>query len=327
MKKLNRQTVQTDHLPLRVLQFGGGNFLRGFVDYMLDVYNKTTNSRLGIGVVKVTPSGNYSDWKAQDGLYHIRTKGIKNGVLINETHLVSSVSTIIHAYQEWDIFLATAKKPDIKFLFSNTTETGLCLEEEDQFSDAPPTSFPAKLCIWLYERFLHFSGTLEAGCTIIPCELLENNGQLLKELLMQCAERWHLEPEFIRWIVKANIFCNTLVDRIIPGVSKDKLPEVWEDLGYEDKRVTEGEPYHIWVIEGPASVGRDLPLDQVGLNVIFTDNLKPYRERKVKILNGSHTALVPVAYLAGLRIVRDTVEDEVMSVFLEQLLAERSCLH
>lgn len=314
--------MQTDHLPLRVLQFGGGNFLRGFVDYMLDVYNKETGSCLGVGVVKVTPRGDYNEWKAQDGLFHVRTRGIKGGALVNETDLVSSVSTIFHAYQDWDEFLATARKPDIKYIFSNTTETGFSLSAEDQFLDAPPPSFPAKLCKWLYERYIHFYGSPEAACTIIPCELLESNGELLKELLIECAEYWRLELDFIRWMATANTFCNTLVDRIIPGVSKDKLPEVWQELGCEDQLVTEGEPYHIWVIEGPKEVGENLPLDQVGLNVVFSDDITPYRERKVKILNGSHTALVPVAYLSGLRLVRDTVNDPVMSAFLDRLLEE-----
>jgi tagaturonate reductase len=140
--------------------------------------------------------------------------------------------------------------------------------------------------------------------------------------VIECAEDWRLSLSFIRWVVKSNTFCNTLVDRIIPGVSKDKLPQVWEELGYEDQLVTEGEPYHIFVIEAPREVGEQLPLDKAGLNVVFTDDSRPYRERKVKILNGSHTALVPVAYLSGLRIVRDTVEDSLLRPFLDRLLAQ-----
>lgn len=322
MKKINRKNVSAQTHPLRVLQFGGGNFLRGFVDYMLDIYNEKMDEQLGIGVVKVTPHGDYGNWKAQDGLYHVRTRGIQQGNLIQDTRLITSINKIIHAYQEWDDFLATAREPEIRYLFSNTTESGLQLADDDQWNDAPPASFPAKLCRWLYERYQHFDGNPDAGCILIPCELIEDNGQLLRLLVMRHAEDCGLPLDFIRWIVKSNIFCNTLVDRIIPSLSKDKLPEVWEELGCEDQLVTEGEPYHIFVIEGPRIVGEQLPLDKAGLNVVFTEDSSPYRERKVKILNGSHTALVPVAYLSGLRIVRDTVEDPVMSEFLNHLLQQ-----
>lgn len=322
MQQLNRDTVSAPKYPLRVLQFGGGNFLRGFVDYMLDIYNEQAEDKLGIGVVKVTPRGDYQDWKAQDGLYHVRTRGIQQGALVEDTRLITSISQIIHAYAEWDAFMATAREPEIRYLFSNTTESGLRLADEDQLEDTPPASFPAKLCRWLYERYQHFAGSPEKGCIIIPCELIEDNGQLLRHLVIECAEDWRLPLDFIRWVAKSNTFCNTLVDRIIPGVSKDKLPEVWEDLGYEDQLVTEGEPYHIFVVEGPKEVGEQLPLDKVGLNVVFTNDSRPYRERKVKILNGSHTALVPVAYLSGLRIVRDTVEDALLRSFLDRLLEQ-----
>lgn len=322
MQALNRTNLKADYLPVRALQFGGGNFLRGFVGYLLEHYNKKTDSQIGIAVVKVTPHGDYQDWKAQDGLYHVRTKGLEQGVLLHKTELVRSVSKIIHAYQEWDDFLATAEAPALKFLFSNTTESGLQLDDEDQWSDTPPPSFPAKLCRWLYQRYRHFGGSPDAGCVVIPCELVEDNGQLLRLLVMRCAEDWGLELNFIRWLVEANLFCNSLVDRIVPGISKEKLPEAWQELGYEDHRMTEGEPYYLWVIEAPDAVRKALPLPAAGLNVIFTDDLQPYRERKVRILNGAHTALVPVAYLAGLRIVRDTVEDGVVGPYLEQLLRE-----
>lgn len=322
MQQLNRDTVSAPKYPLRVLQFGGGNFLRGFVDYMLDIYNEQAQDKLGIGVVKVTPHGDYQHWKAQDGLYHVCTRGLQQGALVEKSRLVTSVSQIIHAYTEWEAFLATAREPEVRYLFSNTTESGLRLADEDQLEDTPPTSFPAKLCRWLYERYQHFDGSPERGCVIIPCELIEDNGQLLRHLVIECAEDWRLSLSFIRWVVKSNTFCNTLVDRIIPGVSKDKLPQVWEELGYEDQLVTEGEPYHIFVIEAPREVGEQLPLDKAGLNVVFTDDSRPYRERKVKILNGSHTALVPVAYLSGLRIVRDTVEDSLLRPFLDRLLAQ-----
>lgn len=322
MQKLNRQNKPSPIYPLRVLQFGGGNFLRGFVDYFLDIYNEKTGEELGIGVIKVTPDGDYNNWKAQDGLYQVRTRGLQQGALINATRLITSISRIIHAYEQWDTFLATAHQAEIRYLFSNTTESGLQLSAEDQLDADPPISFPAKLCRWLYQRYQYFKGSPEAGCIIIPCELVANNGKLLRNLLMQCAEEWGLELDFIRWMAQSNTFCNTLVDRIVPGISQEKLSAAWEEMGWEDQLATEGEPYHLFVIENSKQLSEELPLDKVGLNIVFTDDCTPYRERKVKILNGAHTSLAPVAYLSGLRTVRETVEHPTIRKFLNRLLKE-----
>ncbi len=320
MKKLNRTTANIPPaLPTRILQFGGGNFLRGFVDWMVDVYNEKTGSELGILVVKPTERGDYEEWRQQDGLFHVLTKGIRNGQLVDEAHLVKCVSSIIHPYREWEAFLKTAENPGLRYVISNTTETGIRVSSDDKKTDMPPNEFPAKLTLWLHRRFRHFNGSRESGCVVIPTELLERNGELLRDCILQNADNWGLEEDFKKWIHDANIFCNTLVDRIIPGLGENAMQEAWQQLGYQDEMITQGEPYHLWAIEAPQSVRTELPLDKVGLNIVYTDDLTPYRISKVRILNGAHTAMVPVGYLYGIETVRETVEDEVMGRFVREV--------
>jgi len=321
MNVLNRNTAQTaKQLPHRILQFGGGNFLRGFVDWIVDEYNEKTNADLGVLVIKPTERGDYQRWRAQDGLFHVMTKGIRSGTLVNESRLITCVNHIIHPYQEWDAFMQSAENADTRYIISNTTENGIKISEADQKSDTPPNEFPAKLTLWLHHRYQFFKGEKTAGCIFIPTELLIDNGTLLKKCILENAKTWDLEKGFSDWINEANVFCNTLVDRIIPGVGKDKLEETWETLGYEDQMVTQGEPYHFLAIEAPSSVREELPLDKIGLNIIYTDDLSPYRTRKVRILNGAHTSMVPVGYLYGIATVRETVEDEVMGAFVKKAI-------
>lgn len=322
MKRLNRNTANVTKYTPKVLSFGGGNFMRAFVNYMIDIYNRKLNKDLGITVVKATPGGDYKPWREQDGLYHVLTKGIMNGELINESHLVTSISEIIHVYNEWEKFLKTATDPNYRYIVSNTTESGLTISEEDERADMPPKSFPAKLTLWLFERFQYFDGKHDFGCVLIPCELLENNGDLLKELIVATARKWEFSEDFIQWIQKANTFCNTLVDRIVPGIGDDAMKEAWEEVGFEDHMITEGEPYHIWVIQADQKLAAEIPFDAAGLNVIFTNDITPFRNRKVRILNGAHSSMVPVAYLAGIRTVREAIAHPLLGKFTEQLLKE-----
>jgi tagaturonate reductase len=323
MQKLTRKTTNASTPnPERVLQFGGGNFLRAFADWIFDVYNEKTESDLGVLLVTPIASDNYVSWQEQEGLYHVLTRGFEEGQVRDEKHLVQCVSRILHLYPQWDSFLRSAENPDIRYVVSNTTEAGIRFSPEDKRTDAPPHEFPAKLTLWLHRRYQFFQGEKDKGCVFFPVELILENGTALRHCILQNAENWGLEAGFIDWINEANVFCNTLVDRIVPGISKDKLPQEWEKLGFQDSMMTQGEAFHFWAIEAPQAVREELPLDQVGLNVVFTDDLGPFRKRKVRILNGAHTALVPVGYLYGLRIVRDAVEDELTGSFLSQLLAE-----
>lgn len=321
MKALNRTTANVrDAYPEKVLQFGGGNFLRAFADWMLDVYNEKTNAELG--VLLVTPIGrdNYHKWQEQDGLYHVLTRGYQDGQIVDEAYLVKSISRILHLFHRWEDFMKSAENPDMELIISNTTEAGIRFSPDDQKTDTPPTEFPAKLTLWLYRRFQHFQGSPEAGCILLPVELILKNGEKLRQCILQNIDNWGLEAEFKQWILESNTFCNTLVDRIVPGISRDILPEEMEKIGYEDTMMTQGEAFHFWVIEGPDSVQQKLPLDRAGLEVIFTNDLTPYRTRKVRILNGAHTSMVPVGYLYGIETVRETVEHEVMGPFVHQAI-------
>ncbi len=323
MNQLNRNTAKVSApYPERILQFGGGNFLRGFVDWIVDEYNEKAGSQLGILVVKPTERGDYQSWRDQEGLFYVLTKGIRNGELVDEKRLVTSVSRIIHPYREWETYLASAENPDLRYVVSNTTESGIRFSDQDQKTDTPPKEFPAKLTLWLYHRYQHFSGAANKGCIIIPLELLNDNGDLLKDCMLQNATNWHLESGFIEWIHSANIFCNTLVDRIVPGVGEQALGNAWESIGFKDHLITQGEPYHLWAIEAPAELRKELPLDKIGLNVIYADDLAPFRTIKVRILNGAHTSMVPVGYLYGLETVRETVEHEVVGTFVRQVIFE-----
>jgi len=207
-------------------------------------------------------------------------------------------------------------------LFRTPLKQVFVFSPDDNKTDTPPKEFPAKLTVWLHHRYQFFKGKNEAGCIFIPAELITKNGQNLRKCMLQYAENWKLEKGFKTWIHEANIFCNTLVDRIVPGISRDRLPEEMGEIGYQDTMMTQGEPFHFWAIEGPEEVQKELPLDQVGLDVIFTDDLTPYRTRKVRILNGAHTSMVPVVYLYGIEAVRETVEHEVMGEFVRRCMFE-----
>lgn len=323
MKKLNRASTNAPApYPEKILQFGGGNFLRAFADWMIDVYNEKMNANLG--VLLVTPIGrdNYTNWQEQDGLYHVLTRGLRAGKVVNEKYLVKSISRVLHLYPKWVEFLKSAENPEMRFVLSNTTEAGIRFSKDDKKTDTPPNEFPAKLTLWLHHRYQFFKGKEEAGCIFIPVELILKNGENLRKCILQNADNWNLEEGFKTWVNQANIFCNTLVDRIVPGISRDSLSEEMEKIGYEDTMLTQGEVFHFWVIEGPEEVQKELPLDKAGLNVIFTKNLTPYRTRKVRILNGAHTSMVPVGYLYGIETVRDAVEHEIMGGFVRKAIFE-----
>lgn len=325
MHQLNRQVVdRPEKLPLRIMQFGGGNFLRAFVDWMVHVLNLETDFNGGVVVVKPTERGTYQDLRVQEGLFTVILDGIKNGTLIAEKTLVDCVQRIVNPYSEWDAYLDLAKNPDLRFIVSNTTEAGIRFNDDDAFGDHPPKEFPAKLTLWLHKRFQHFNQDPTKGCMLLPCELIEDNGATLKKTILQYAEHWNLGSDFINWIYTANHFCSTLVDRIVSGYPYDRATEIETELNYHDKLLVAGEYYHSWVIEKDEAVQQELPFAKTDLNVQFVDDLAPYREMKVRILNGAHTAMVPVAYLAGNRLVKEAMENEVVSGFVSSLLLKEA---
>lgn len=318
---LNRTLKPIPRRPERILQFGGGNFLRGFADWVVHVMNEKLDYNAGIVVVQsVSPTGarQYND---QDGLFTLLLTGIQDGKTRQDISLIDCVQRALSASFDFAEFLALARQESIEIVLSNTTENGIVLDPEDQLSDTPPGSFPGKLTLLLYERFRFFEGAPDRGWVIIPCELIENNGHILKNIVLQLADLWDLPVNFKSWVEESCTFCNTLVDRIVSGYPKNAA-DIEAQLGYTDTLLTEGESFHLWVIESGAVAQKAFPADKAGLQVVFADDIQPYRVRKVRILNGAHTAMVPLAYLYGLRTVRDSVEDPLMGDFIEKLVFE-----
>lgn len=318
---LDPQKFDRPRRPLRILQFGGGNFLRAFADWMIDVLNEQTDFNGGVVVVKPTSGGDYRELRTQEGLFTVALEGIRSGKLIQERRVVTCVQEIIQPYFDRAAYLATAALPELRFIISNTTEAGIRFREEPMPEAGMPAEFPAKLCLWLHHRFQHFGANGRGrGCIVLPLELIENNGDELRDCVLRYAKHWNLSEAFQQWTLEENHFCNTLVDRIVSGYPVGRSAEIAAETGYEDPLLVAGEYYHSWVISGPASVAEELPFRNTDLNVTFTDDLDAYREIKVRILNGAHTSIVPTGYLAGLETVGDVMADEEMSAFLGSVL-------
>ncbi len=318
---INPQDFDRPQRPLRILQFGGGNFLRAFVDWMIDVLNEQTDFNGGVAIVKPTSRGDYDDLRAQEGLFSVALDGIRQGKLVEDRRVVSCVQQVIQPYIQRADYLSTAELPDLRFIVSNTTEAGIRFREEPMPEEGMPTEFPAKLCLWLQHRFQHFGADGRGrGCIVLPLELIENNGDQLRDCVLQYARHWKLPEGFQQWIIEENYFCNTLVDRIVSGYPAARAAAIAQETGHEDPLLVAGEYYHSWVISGPGLVAEELPFSKTDLNVTFTDDLDAYREIKVRILNGAHTSIVPTGYLAGLETVGDVMADEKMNAFLEGVL-------
>jgi tagaturonate reductase len=305
-------------LPERVIQFGEGNFLRAFVDWMIERMN--AQGLFGGRVVLVQPiaAGMAKALNAQQGLYTVVLRGIEHGKVRETREIVSSVSRCVDPYTEYEAFLACAANPDLRFVVSNTTEAGIRTDPADRVESRPAPSFPGKLTQLLYARFRHFAGDPRRGLVMLPCELVENNGQNLKRAVLETTESWKLPGEFSRFLNEGCTFTNTLVDRIVTGYPKDEAGALAEKLGYEDPLLVAGEVFHAWVIESPPTLAEELPLWEAGLNVVFTHDITPYRERKVRILNGAHTMTALAAFLAGKETVRDVMQDPLFSSFVER---------
>lgn len=321
-KKLSRQSAAKTARPIKVLQFGEGNFLRAFVDWMIDVLNEKTSFNGNIQVVQPISQGMGTLINAQDGLYHVILNGIQNGKKISEDRLVTCIDSVINPYEDYKKYLALGENPDLKFVFSNTTEAGIAFNENDKSNDKLPDSFPGKVTALLFHRYQFFKGAADKGLAFLPCELIEKNGSTLRSMVDKYIDLWKLPADFKKWLDSHVQFCNTLVDRIVPGFPKETIQEIHERTGYEDNLAVMAEPFHLWVIQAPESLRQSLPLEQAGLQVKFVPDLTPYRTRKVRILNGAHTALVPVAYLKGLRTVRESVEDKEVGDFLNKAIHE-----
>lgn len=326
MKSLNRQTVaDLPVYPERILQFGEGNFLRAFVDWMVDKMNKEANFNSGVTVVQPIDRGMVDMLNDQDGLYHLFLQGIKDGEVVSESTLVSAIQNGINPYINYDEYVKSIENPDLRFVLSNTTEAGISFDADDLLDMTPQNSFPGKMTALLHRRFKKFEGAADKGLIILACELIEHNGDKLKEIVLQYAELWELEKGFINWLNESCAFCSTLVDRIVPGYPKDTINEIQAELGFKDNLVVMGEYFHVWVIEAPEWARKELPFDKAGLNVIFTDDMTAYRDRKVRILNGAHTGSFATAYLFGIDTVKDAYEDATVGRYMNELVFEEIC--
>ncbi|MBT2654605.1 tagaturonate reductase [Bacillus sp. ISL-18] len=323
MQKLNRRNYKEYKIyPEKILQFGEGNFLRGFVDWQVQVLNQKTDFNGSVVVVQPRGSEKIERLNRQDGLFTLYLQGIKDGSPVNEHMVIDSISRGINLFTDYQSYIELAAKEELRFIISNTTEAGIAYDSEDKLENQPQKSFPGKLTAFLYHRFKAFSGDLERGCVIIPCELIGNNGTVLKEIVLKHAQNWNLGSEFINWLEQANTFCSSLVDRIVPGFPSDTINEKTDEVGYHDELMVVGEQYHLWVIEGPEYIKHELPVEGTGLNTIVVKDLTPFRTRKVRILNGAHTAMTPIAYLSGLDTVEEAVSDKEVGLFIRELITE-----
>ena len=318
--KLSRENyVSSNILPVKVLQFGEGNFLRAFVDYAFYKLNKELGFDAGIALVQPLQGGMVDLIEKQDGLYTLFLNGIKNKQEVQEIYLIDNVVKCIDPYKNFQDFLDVAKLDSLEFVISNTTEAGIEYVDTDIISAQSPASFPAKLAVFLYQRFTHFKGDAEKGLIIIPCELINNNGDKLKDILLQYADLWKLENEFKIWISEACSFHNTLVDRIVPGYPRNEIEQYNDQLEYHDDILVTAEPFFLWVIEGGDDLKAKLPFHKINLDVKIVEDMQPYRTRKVRILNGIHTAMVPFSIMFGNKTVQQSMDNDFTGKFIEKL--------
>lgn len=295
-----------------IIQFGEGNFLRGFFDYFLDSMNKQGLYDGKAVVIQPIEVGRVADLNKQDCKYNLYLRGMENGEIRQEHCLVESISRGIDPYKNFEDYIELADNPDFRFIVSNTTEAGIEFDETCSFHDKPAKSFPGKLTQLLYKRYKNGLN----GFIILACELIDNNGAELKYCVLRYAKHWGLEEDFSQWLETENIFANTLVDRIVTGYPTDETQKLHTD----DKFLNTAEIFHLWVIEGDFE--NELPLKKAGFNVVWTDDAKPYKKIKVRILNGAHTSMVAGALLSGIETVGECMADETVSAFLNKCMTE-----
>ncbi len=318
LKKTGYDGYILEKAPEKVMQFGEGNFLRAFVDDFIDIANEKAGFNGKVVLVQPIAQGLTELINRQEGLYTLYLRGSEKGVRVDDRRVISAVSRCVNPYENWDAVLEAARSADLEIIVSNTTEAGIVYDADSTFDQVPPHSFPAKLTRVLYERFT--AG--QKGIVMLSCELIDNNGRELLKCVNRHIDDWGLGDGFRRWVNEENIFCSTLVDRIVPGRIRD--PKEAEALaaanGYEDPLTDVGEVFGIWVIEGPDGLKDRLPFKKAGVPVIVVPDVTPYKKRKVRILNGAHTGFVLGAYLAGYDIVRDCMQDGTVLGYMNRML-------
>lgn len=329
LKSLNKRTAPKSVMPERIIQFGEGNFLRAFVDWI--VYNMDQKTDFNGSVVVVQPiERGMVDWlNGQDCLYHVNLQGRQDGKAVNELTRIDVISRALNPYTQNQAFMALAEQPEIRFVISNTTEAGIAFDPACKFSDAPASSYPGKLTQLLFHRFKTFNGAADKGLIIMPCELIFLNGHHLKDCIYKYIELWKddfgadYEP-FKDWFTNYCYVCATLVDRIVPGFPRKDIAKIQQTVSYADNLVVQAEIFHLWVIEKPENMSiedlrKEFPAEKAGLHVLIAESEKPYHERKVTLLNGPHTVLSPVAFLSGVNIVRDACNHPVIGKYIHKV--------
>jgi tagaturonate reductase len=310
------------NLNIRILQFGEGNFLRAFIGDLVDELNSKTIFNGGIVVVQPIPKGLVDLIESQKGVYTLFLNGIENGETIQRHKRIDSIVACNNPYEDFSSFLKLAHIDSFHFIVSNTTEAGITYDPDDQFLDRPPNSFPAKLTRWLWERWFHFQGNKNTGVSIIPCELINNNADTLKEIIFKYVKVWALESAFSDWLKNACTFHNSLVDRIVSGYPKENEASFKSLTSFNDQLMVVAEPFFQWVIEGNEKIKAKLPLSNIDLQVKIVENLQSYRTRKVRILNGAHTSIVSLSLLYGNNTVLETMENEFTKNFIKAAVFE-----
>ncbi|SFZ89438.1 tagaturonate reductase [Flaviramulus basaltis] len=318
-KALNRNNLGLGKKPpIKIVQFGEGNFLRAFIGYAFQELNKEVGFNAGIAVVQPIDRGLVKMLNDQDGLYTLFMKGIKKGKEIQDIELITNIVKAVNPYLDFNEYLDLAKEESLEFIISNTTEAGIAYLSTDTLNMQPPSSFPAKLTVLLHERFKYFNGDANKGLTIIPCELINYNSDTLKDIILKYISDWNLCDDFKNWLLQSCTFHNTLVDRIVPGYPKDEIESYNAQLNYSDNLIVSAEAFLLWVIEGGEALKAKLPFDKTKLDVKIVDDMQPYRTRKVRILNGAHTAMVPFSLLHGNKTVKQSVDNTFIGAFIKK---------
>ena len=321
MERLNRTTApQAKQYTEKVIQFGEGNFLRAFIEWIIWKTNQKTDFNGSVVVVQPIEKGMVGWLNEQDGLYHLNLQGLLNGEPVDSADLIDVISRGLNPYEDFAAYLKLAEQPEMRFVISNTTEAGIAFDPACKLDDAPPSSYPGKLTQLLYHRYEYFKGDPAKGFIIFPCELIFENGKHLKECIRQYIDLWNLGPDFSAWFEEACGVYSTLVDRIVPGYPRDNAAELCARAGYDDHLLDKAEIFHLWVIEAPKEVAAEFPADKAGLHVLFVPSEAPYHERKVTLLNGPHTVLSPVGYLSGLNTVKECCEDPEIGQFVHKVM-------
>ncbi len=324
--QLSKHIIQKKQLPEKVLQFGTGVLLRGLCDYFIDKANKQGIFNGSVVVVKSTSSEGADAFATQDNLYTHFIRGVEDGQTKEDVIVNESISRVISANDHWADILQCAANPEMQLIISNTTEVGIAYHEENVL-EGTPVSFPGKLLAFLFERYKAFNGSDDAGMVIIPTELVTDNATKLKAILLQLAAFNQLDETFVQWLQNANEFCNSLVDRIVPGklFGEEKI-NAEQQLGYTDELMIMSEVYRLWAIETSSAKAKAvLSFSQADEGVVLADDIYKFRELKLRLLNGTHTYICGLAILVGFETVKDAMHKAFFRSFVTELMLNETC--